>query len=200
MLNFLRRKKTTDVPALNSETNPVKGVLKDDLLGIEDWRRSKIGFLTGFTAATKVVRSVGHAAAEATSRLGFLWHTLTYTPTISAPELDDPSRFNDASERFRAAAALLRVNETKLRVIMNNTFRSFYLYMLVLIAYISMVVFSLIYWPPVYNIEYISRLGAIPIVLALLIKSAYTNWVVRTQSADNMFAFVRSADWLPSKR
>jgi hypothetical protein len=171
--------------------------VKNDLLGADEWKKSKIGYLTGFGASKKAFDTIGTAVSGTAGRLSSMYKMLTGRNDRSVPGLDDPAIFKDAKERFHAAMKLQRISESTLVRIQRNTFRAAYFYILLTLALIAIAGGSLFVFPTVNAIEIMGRFALTPVLLALVFKNCFTNWCVRNRVATGPRAYFQSGQWLP---
>lgn len=188
----LFRKKPRHSPPVD-KSDPAS-VIRDDIIGVSDWQRSKIGFITGFSSARRAVGNIGSSWSDAASRTSILWKELTKGDEV--PPLEDGG---DASERFAASMRLHRRTERDLKVILLNTYRAGLLYCGLTVAAIAFGTFSVYFYPPNGLFQTAARFSAAPILAALAFKHLYTNWMVRRRRLDGAGAFLLSREWLPVK-
>jgi len=170
----------------------VRKIIRDDLIGVDDWKRSKIGFLTGYSAAKRAVGSFGSSVKDSSSRISTLWGSIfTKEELPSLPEGGEPD------ERFVAALRLYQVTGDKLHKMRANTRRATYLYATLSFFSICAGIISLVLYPTSSAISAIMRLGLFPLVAALTFKHAFTNWIVRTKRLGTPGEFIKSMDWFP---
>lgn len=170
-------------------------VLKNDLIGVDDWKRSKISSITGFGIATRAISRVGSAAAESSGRLGILFGSLTDREQVA--ELGEGGT---EDERFLASMELHGKTERDLQVSLRNSFWSTWLYALVAIAYLVFVVVSLVVWPVANWVGIVARMGPFPLIVALWFKHSYTNWMIRERRLGRAMTYLASLNYLPRMR
>jgi len=175
--------------------NDAGKMLKDDVIGVSDWRRSKLGALTGFSIIRRAASSVGTNMQESSDRLAGLLGAVT------APEiLEDAPQEGSGRERFAETARFYGLRETELSAALRNTFWSTWLYLVATVAYVCVMLWSYYAWPAQNVIAVIARMGPLPFGLAMLFKHAFTNWIIRNRSlGDGALAFLKSGDYLPKK-
>ncbi len=196
---FRKRKENTpkaDAPGGGTDLRSIESTLKNDLLGVDDFKRSKIGFLTGVSAATKAISSLGNSVTETSSRLRRLFSASVNSSDI-VPDLPASALVEQGQKKFILAMKLHSVSQTHLDRIQRNTYRSGLFYIVCSAVSVSVSLASCFLWTPTGVVEAVSRLGPLPLLLALAFKSCYTNWFVRRRSLDGAICYVRSFDWLP---
>lgn len=170
------------------------GVITNDLLGKDDWKNSKLGFLTGFSSMKRSVRSIGSTFSDSSDRVSLLVNTMTQGNDL--PELEDGGT---AEERFALSMALHGKREKDIPIILRNTYYSTLMYAVLTIAYVCILGWSLWSYPPRDVLGVLVRVGPLPLIMALLFKHGYTNWMVRNRRLDSALAFIRSGDLAPKK-
>lgn len=177
----------------------VAGLVKDDLIGISDWKRSKIGTLTGFSPAARAFRSLGSNVANSTSHLNGLFEGIMAREPL--PSLPDELMDAEDTIRFEAAFAQQGMTETKIAAGIRNTFWSTYLFGGASLMYIVLVVYWNLSAPPRDAVVFLMRLGFLPFILALCFKHSYTNWILRNRKLPKYpLKFLRSLEFLPRQK
>lgn len=179
----------------------VTDALKNDIAGVDDWKRSKLSFFTGFGIFMKTAKMIGGGVSESGSRTKYLWDSLFLKEDRYVPALDDnPEQYSDARTRFEAAVQAQNITSQKLEKILINTYNSSLLYGLLFILSITISVFLSLYSliSDIFGVLY----AASPVLVlgSLAFKSSYTNWCVRHRLATGPGAFITSLDWRPKKR
>lgn len=174
----------------------IESTLKNDLLGMEDFKNSKIGFLTGLPALGRALSGVGESASNAGGRLKSTYSSLTESEK-SIPELQLDGREIDPHHRFADSVKLHKLRDADLLRITRNTFRIGWMYFgfSVISALVSIATFF--FWPPQGLYSAIVRFGPLPLFLALTFKSFYANWLVRHRILTGPKEFFTSFDWFP---
>jgi hypothetical protein len=174
--------------------------IKNDLLGADEWRKSKFSYIVGYGAAKKAVSSIGNTGSDAWKRTTSILQYFTNDRPVVTPELDNPDDFETPEQRFREAARMLKLTQSNLAAALRNTYRSFYLYAALVVATIILALVSTVFWEPFYTAEYLTRMGPLPVFSALLLRAGYTNWVIRNKSAASFYAYITSKAWAPKQR
>lgn len=187
-------KPTSDRPQSESL---IKASFKNDVLGVDEWKRSKVGYLTGASAATKALGTVTASARDARSRLGLLWFSLSSSVNRSVPALEKPEVFKNAGERFEAAVRAQNLKPADLERILRNTKRGGYFYLALSSLFLTLAVGSWFIFPPNGIIDAVGRFGPTPLLLALAFKNTFTNWTVRSRLATTPVEYFKSFSWLP---
>ncbi|TLX17121.1 hypothetical protein [Rhizobium sp. MHM7A] len=174
----------------------IKSTLKNDLLGAEDWKRSKIGYLTGFSAFSRMGKSFVGNIGDSYGRTAALWRNL-FPPNSDLPELPAPTDGETAYSRFSAAQRQHARSDTDILRSIINTRRSAYFYLA--IAFIGLIYASVsIYvWPPTGLIDVAFRFCVPALLLVFTIRAAYTNWMFRNKALFTLREFFLSGEWLP---
>jgi len=170
----------------------IKEIIRDDVVGVSDFRRSKVGSLTGASAARRIAADFSGQISESASRTGSLFKNLTARENV--PSLPEGG---EADERFTASMRLHGRTERDLEVIVRNSYRSSWLYMALSLAGTCLSFWSLYAHPAHGFFDVISRIGPLPLVYALALKHMYTNWMVRRRRLDSLMKFLSSWEWLP---
>lgn len=176
-----------------SGQSEMRKFIRNDVVGVSDWKQSKIGFLTGASSLRKSVGNVGTAWSDAYLRTSGLMRSLTSRENV--PALEDGG---EADERFEASMVLHNRTENDLEVIVRNTYRSSLLYAGMLAAGIAFGAWTMMAHPPQSIVSAVARFGPLPLVAAMLLKHLYTNWMVRRRRLDSLAKFFVSLNYMPS--
>lgn len=197
---FWKTKKTasTDEAAARTPHDPrsIESTLKNDLLGVDDFKKSKIGFLTGISSANRVVKGVGESLGATNSRIKGIYSSLTRSEE-NVPSLATEDLGSDAHLRFVNSMKLHQLREADLIRILRNTTRMGWTYCAFTVLCLAVAVLSYLVWPPTGGFSAIFRLGPLPLFAALMFKSFFTNWMVRHRVLTGPGAYFRSGDWFP---
>ncbi len=194
---------TDETPKSNGDSmkqrakQEVKGFIKDDLIGASDWNRSKIGAITGVPIAFRAAASMHKSITDSSRHLGILMNGLTATESL--PELGEEHQNSDERARFEASMALHGRTVRDIEISMRNTFYTTYLYLTLSLVNIIISAMTMIVNPPSDIIALVMRLGPLPLLLALLLKHSYTNWMLRNRILGSFGSFIASRSYLPSK-
>jgi hypothetical protein len=202
MFSLFRKKKPVEPPVPMEVQNAdaksaVVSSLKNDVLGADEWKQSKLGYITGVSVAGKAIGSITNSARASTTRTKSLWADVMRSQTPDVPELDDPARFTDARERFEVAMRVQGVSSADLTRILRNTKRAGYLYGSLTLGSMGIVLSSYVIWPPGGIVEIVTRFGLSILLLALTFKNTFTNWCVRNRVATGPKDYLKSWDLLP---
>ena len=167
-------------------------IIKDDVVGVSDFKRSKIGSLTGFSAASRIASDFTGQLSETASRTGSLFKSLTRSDNV--PSLPDGG---EADGRFEASMRLHRRSERDLEAIVRNSFRSSWLYIALSAMGTAASAWSIYAYPVSGLVDIMARMGPLPLAYALAVKHLYTNWMVRRRRLDGLIEFLKSGEWLP---
>lgn len=177
--------------------NDLQDIVRDDVIGVRDWKSSKVGALTGFSLIARSLGSVSKSMSAGSSHVSGLIQGLTAKDEIAA--LDASYDNADGRERFEASMELHGRTERDLSVILRNSFWSTYLYLLGTAIYVVFFVGFLIASPPSDLMMLVIRLGPLPLVVALFLRHSYTNWMVRNRTLGGLGHFFKTFAFLPTK-
>ncbi len=185
-----------------SENNKrdVKGAVstafKEDVLGSNEWKSSKLGYLTGASPivkagyiSAKTIVAPGKFAIDGAKKL-FARDKVAKLETTS----------KDPEERFKVAQRSYRRSEADLANMTIASARMAYTYVLILIALTAFAVYSM---PPIEQASNIFLSYAFPwvahiFVVPLLMRSAFYNWQLRDRALYSLKDFLsRPGEWLP---
>jgi hypothetical protein len=155
-------------------TSDVKGMLRDDVIGIQDWKKSKVGFIFGLGFAKRAVGSVGSAAADSSNRLTGMFDSILAREDV--PEVDPNGT---EAERFIKGMKMQGLTEINIAVALRNTFWSACLYTALLVLDVVLMLVLAFKSSTVNAVVIMSLLGPAPFLLAMALKHAYTNWIFR---------------------
>jgi hypothetical protein len=196
---FRRKGKVATRPEVikdSEDARSIQSTIANDLFGVDDFKRSKIGFLTGFSAARKAFTSVSSSVGDTFGRTKYLFASV-WEGEKSIPSLDDTASAQEASEKFLKAMQLHRLGGNDLQRILRNTRRVGYVYLFFTFLCLVAALVSSYYWPPPGPLTAIFRLGPAPLTIALVLKHFYTNWMVRNKRLAPISDYLKSWDWLP---
>jgi len=171
-----------------------KDLVVKDLVGAEDWKKSKTGYLTGFSVAKRSISTIFSTASTSVGNVGRLWSTLLSSENV--PELPDGG---GPRERFEASMQLHGRTESDLRVIIENTWKSSMLYAAVSAVGFLLISSSFLYVGYDKPLDGLIRFAPLFVTVPMLIKHAYTNWMVRNRKLDSLASYIRSGDMLPRR-
>jgi len=187
-------RETTEVDERYDTTALAKNVIVKDLVGSDDWKRSKVGYLTGASVIKRSVGTVGNTANESLNRLSTLTSSVFGRENVQAlPE------GGNAKERFIQSMIVHNRSEDDIIAIQTNTYRASILYFALTLIAAFLGVASLFSFSPRDFADALTRFVPLYIVGPLLLKYAYTNWVVRTRQLGTLLSFLKSFDWVPKK-
>lgn len=199
MLGLWKSKKVKDAEEAKRQSEhetQLETFVKDDVLGADEWRESKLGYLTGLSSVGKVVGSVTTNVAQSFGRVGWLWSYLSKTDNLpSLPDVDKTSY--DGRQRFKEAQRLHRRSEAEIKRAITNTWRSSLLYGGISIFATLYFIGSLLVREHMYLTTLVLHLAGIIIFSALTFRSAYYNWMFRNRTLDLPPVFLRSGDCMP---
>lgn len=197
----MAKKKTADEVEKNidredtSAKEIARSVLIDDVAGRGDWKRSKLGYLTGFSVIGRSISSITNNAGRSIGNIQGLWSSLT--ASSQAPSLGEGG---SARERFEMSMVLHNRSEDDLDTIISNTYKSCLLYMAITVIGVAIVTSSFFYVGYNSLIDGLMRYAPMFLTMPLAFKHAYTNWMVRNRVLDGVVAFLRSGDIRPKAK
>jgi hypothetical protein len=193
MSDNVEPKKEADNPTrVDQVKKEATKILKDDIVGVSDWKNSKLGFLSGWSPLRRSVSSIGQNMSESSARLNGLMQSLTYVEPVA--QLEDGGT---PDERFVASMQLHGKSEKDLPIILRNTLWSAWLYFILSLAYLVFASISISHAPSIDLVTIMMSLGPLALLLALLFKHSYTNWIVRHRRLGSALEFLKSFDYLP---
>lgn len=191
-----RSPKEVDHQADDSDAKAlVKNVVVNDLIGRDEWKQSKLGYLSGASVIRRSLGTVSNTASDSMNRLSTLATSVFSRENVqSLPDGGSPH------ERFIASMQIHGKSEGDIELIQRNTYLSSLLYGALMIVSIVLGVSSLFLYSPRDIVDVATRFVPLFIVGPMTFKHLYTNWVVRTRQIAGVAFFIRSKDWLPSKK
>lgn len=187
-----RNRRENDLADIGRET------LVDDFVGRDQWKRSKVGYLTGAGPIRQSMASIGRTAKDA----GASWRTLTRAvfrrdSNVRGVDAEDPA------ERFRASMFVHGRSEADVVDLQRRSHNAFYLYaVLAVIALIAGAVAHRFIPSPIQLpalLSMIFRFAAVPMLGAFAFRWGYVNFIVRNRSYLPAGVYMRSGDWFPQK-
>lgn len=173
----------------------IKEIIKDDVVGVSDFKRSKVGSLTGFSAARRVAADFRGQISDSVNRTSDLIGSLTAREDV--PSLPDGGT---AEQRFVESMRLHGRTERDLEAIVRNTWRISWLYIALSAAGTAASFWSVSAYPVHGAFDFMARIGPLPLLYALALKHLYTNWMVRRRRLDGFHKFLSSGEWLPKAK
>ena len=179
-----------------SKANLIKGdvgkLIRDDVIGVADWKRNKFSAIMGVGIASRALSSVGATLSGSSSRLNVLLASITENEQVKQLEGGGTDR-----ERFKASMELHGKSERDLQISLRNSFWSTWLYVILLVGYVGFLTFSLYAWPANNWVAVVSRIGPLPLIAALWFKHSYTNWMLREKRLGSATTYILSGQLLP---
>ena len=179
----------------NTAKTLVKNVVVNDLIGRDDWRQSKISYLSGASVIRRSLGTVSSTANDSMKRISTLTNSVFSRENVEGlPEGGTPH------DRFIVSLRLHGKNEKDLALIQTNTFLSSILYASLTVIALFLGGCSMFIYAPRDLIDAATRFVPLFIVGPMTFKHLYTNWVVRTRQLAGVSFFIKSKDWIPTKR
>ena len=181
-----------DHPALRE----AKDALANDLAGRDEWRRSKIGYLTGFGAAKKVAQSSWRLAA---SPVRSLW--IMGKDALGKERIDRlPTKTDDPAQRFKVAQYCYDRSDDDVADLVAKSQRQFTLFFVLLVLAVG--------WGIVtvgtsgaalpFGLGYPFAFTLVFTLLPLAARSAFWNWQLRARRLGSFMEWLRSpGEWMP---
>lgn len=175
---------------------------KDELLGARQWRRSKVGYLTGVGTITDAGRSVAGAASQGWGRIERLWAYAFRRDYggigISADEIAD------SRDRFVAAMAANGKTIEDIDHSVGVTYKQFWFYAFLMVACAIIGVGSLVFGGYrltdnlLMNLAFaVIRFCPLLLLSVLTLRAGWTNWSFRRRRLDGVREYLRSGVILP---
>lgn len=187
-----RNRKDADLADIGRET------LVDGLVGRDQWKRSKVGYLSGVGPIRQSMASIGRTARDASASGKTMFEAVFRRDSdVRGVDAEDPA------ERFQASMFVHGRSEADIVDLQRRSHNAFYLYaVLSIIALIAGAVAhrfipSPIQLPPL--LSGIFRFAAVPMLAAFAFRWGYTNFIVRNRSYLPAGDYLRSGDWFPQK-
>lgn len=185
----------------DEDVSPVDplNIASDEILGARQWKRSKLGYITGVGAFRDSAQSVLEGGKDSMERLRGL-AKLGFGREQKGRAV--PANILDAQERFNAAMFLNGKNDKAIADSIKTTHKQaiFYFVLLALTVVLglgSMLVFGLMLTQlPV--VDLLFRLIPAPVLGALTLRAAYTNWLFRRRALLSMSDFFKAKDRMPA--
>lgn len=177
------------------DSDTVGGLAKRELLGSEEFKRSKVGWFTGASAIKRSLGYVPSTFSESSGRVGGLISSL-FSSDSQTPAIDEGGT---ARERFKESMRLHMVGRDRLKGMIRNTKKNFDVLLICFVLGGALGVASIFLFPPSISFGYFPRFIPIPLLGALLFKNAYSNWMFRNQILAGPLDFIRSGDCWPKK-
>ncbi len=185
--------------AAQDAARAAKGFVVDEVLGKEEWKRSKVGFLTGFSTVTDNVSSLGTLGGESVGRVRTLF-AKAFSPTSTGIAVEEG--IDDPAMRFREA---MRVNGKTLTDVNRScgvTYRQFWLFAGLTAFTLLLGVFlvgTMAYQGHFNPFGCVFAFLPLPLVGALTLRAGYTNWMFRRRRLDSLGAYLRSGHVTPRR-
>lgn len=200
MFGLNRKRDRTGSKYKEKENNALTEAIKDDLIGVSQWKKSKFGVFTGISVLTKGFGTISNSFNDSAERTKNLSASLLRRNTRYVEELEDPEIYNSAAARFAAAASAQNIDDAKMRSIVLNTYKGGYFYALLLTLYTLYIIALYVLYPTISYYQDISRFSLFPILFAFTFQNFYTNWCVRNRLAASPLEYIKGRSWLPQKK
>ncbi len=171
--------------------------LSNDLMGTEDWKKSKLGYLTGFTPAKRAVASIGVTGKDAVSRTRGLATMLFSQNEVEG--IENHESYSDYHAKFLASQRTHQLSANDLRRLITNTNRAGRFYLALSAVNVAVTVGLTAYSFPDLSFRSLMNIGPLPLLLALAFRNVYTNWMARNQVLAPVSVYFASKDYFPKK-
>ena len=164
-----------------------------EFAGAEQWKRSKIGFLTGVGTFIEAAGTVKSAYSEASGRTRALF-AMAFKKDTQGVAVSEP--IDDPKERFRAAMIANQKTLKSVNASVDATFRQFWLYAVLAFVNVAYALY-MTFESGSSILGSAFRLLPLPLACLLAVRAGYTNWMFRRRSLDGLPAYFRSGEMLP---
>ncbi|WP_315923011.1 hypothetical protein [Mesorhizobium sp. SP-1A] len=178
----------------NDAKTLAKKIVLEDLAGTQDWKNSKLGYLSGYPVIKKSVSSVVDNGIQSFRNVQNLWSSLMAGD--DTPSLEEGG---SPAERFEWSMQLHNKSESDLAHIIANTWKSAILYSILSLVGAILISFSFLYVGYKTYADGLMRFAPLLITIPLIVKHSYTNWMVRNRRLDTIINYLISGDILPKK-
>lgn len=174
-----------------------ESIVKDDILGAADWRRSKIGWFTGAAVMRRSFSSLAGIFVGAASNVKAMAGAVFRKETAIAL----PTESADQAERFRVAQAVHRRSDREIDLDVVATNKIFNLYFVLSTILVALGIAT---WNHGTGIipawaEMVSRFALLPALVALAVRASFFNWQLRTRRLGTLREWARSpSEWMAS--
>jgi len=184
----------------SSPIDPIE-MAKDEVLGARQWKRSKWGYFTGVGAITDGVKSLSSEGNGAFDRVRAL-STWSFARNNTGKAVSED--IGSAEDRFVSAMSINGKNDKDIADSILTTYRQFLFYSVLMGLTIVLGVGSFLFYgvtvPQFILVDILFRFIPVPVLGALMIRSAYTNWLFRRRSLLSIGLFFNASDKMPRKR
>lgn len=192
--------KSDDINYGREAADSIKDAVQETIIGKGEWKRSKLGYLFGFSSLKRNVGGVAQHGRTSFWRWNFF--------KVGAFRHDDQGvaveeEVTDAHLRFRAAMEANGRTLTEVNRSVDNTFRQFWLFTSLFVLAFAWGLGSLIATGVGRGIfivtDILFRFALLPILAALVLRAGFTNWLFRRRCLDGLGDYLRSGEFLPAK-
>jgi conjugal transfer/type IV secretion protein DotA/TraY len=173
----------------------------DDVLGAQEWKSSKLGYLSGMGAIAGGFRAIGGAVGSSLSQLRTF-----YNAALGRGSEDDNLEsvmIDDASERFLESMRLYGKTLADVDAMQNRTWRGCLFFAGMTLVALAYGMASYIWSPPVAGVflpfDFAYRFITVAPLAAFALKWGYTNWMLRRRRYDTLIEYLRSGEWAPQR-
>lgn len=192
--------KSDDINYGREAAEGVKDAVQETIIGKDEWKRSKLGYLFGFSALTRNVGGVADRGRKSFWRWSF-FKTGAFRHDDQGVAIEE--EVTDAHLRFRAAMDANGRTLTEINRSVDNTYRQFWLFATLFVLAFAWGVGSLIgtgLGSGIFMItDILFRFALLPILTALILRAGFTNWLFRRRRLDGLGDYLRSGELLPKK-
>lgn len=168
-----------------------KDFLKNDVIGVDDWKRSKIGYISGFSNFRRMFGAATSTFRDSAGRLSLLRTSLTARErVVEMPNID-----SDPAKRFADAMRFYGRSENDIRAMLRASHRNSLFFLSLTFLGVIWGLGSFLIWPSDGIVSIFSRFVPVPLTMALYLKNAYTNYILRNRALLTFKQFVASAQY-----
>lgn len=194
---FWSKKEKHKAPKVDSRPADPLSELSNDLMGTEDWKKSKLGYLTGFTPAKRAVGSIGSTGKDAVNRTRGLATMLFSSNDVAS--IENHEAYSDFHAKFLESQRIHRLSASDLKRLITNTYRAGRFYIALSAVNLLVTVGLTAYSFPDLSFRSVMNIGPLPLLLALAFRNVYTNWMARNQVLAPVSAYFSSKEYFPKK-
>lgn len=200
----VRQASPDETPRANAPGSDTATELRDaakSFVGAEEWKGSKLGYLSGFGAIRRSFAVVGGVIGG-----GFTQLRSFYNAMLGKGGVDDEVdgiAMDDAGERFLESMRIHGKSVQDLNVIQNSTFRGCLFFGVMTLLALA-VGFGSYFWAPNnghlwFPFDFAYRFIAVAPLASFALKWGYVNWMVRRRRYDGLVDYLRSGELLPQR-
>ncbi len=193
--------KRPDIEA-NNAIDGAKDFARDELLGARHWKRSKVGYLSGGSAVTDAVGSVGRTGKESLGRVSEMYRA------AFRKDRGGVAVNSEGTPRERFLDAMVANGRTieEIDRSVDNTYTQFWFYVMLSLGVVFLAFWSLAVYGfaapggPVFStLLSLVRFAPLAALGPLTLRAGWTNWAFRKRQLHGVTAYLKSGELLPKK-